>query len=736
MKDPNPTPKTRQQRIKPEKGSISKRIRKQIGKAKRPLLTVLKIQGGDEKKDNVFTPFMFSKIKTLCPIIKKSLGKNGFIKLTHIQAKSYNPIYKGNNCVVKSETGSGKTLAYLIPLLNDLLQKEPNIRRSDGIRFLILCPVRELCLQIYELFERLNQCFKRVVAGILVGGEETKREKARIRKGLNLLICTPGRLIYHINSTQALNLSKVKCLIIEEADQLLDMGMRSDSQSIINSIVKASHDHYLQYLLVSASITHQVEDLLLFIKVAEEQAIRPNAEIEADQMGPGQMPSNQVGLINVVDIQEQRKTRQLKFKRVGFEATKTQVGKGKGKEKEKGGSGITSQHKLKIKTPNTMSHMYVGVKEKWKLGALLLILRNLDGFKVMVFVATADEANFLEEIMTKLKCKGNDRQQPQPEHNNHRNQGQDQDQTDPDTHKQPQHTSKPQDSKAIKEETSDPEFHPFFNSPVFKIHGHMEQKARAKVFNAFMKCKTGFLLSTDVGARGMDYVNTQFVVHFDLPSNVKGYINRSGRTARINSRGSAISLVYEPELPFFKECQRLHSIKHEPLELDELARFINNDPELEANGFFENLFISFKDKEKAENGEVIEPAPGFAVSNFTRSICETLVYKAKQVLRNSDTGQWLARRAFNSFCRSYNQTQMKWIFQLKKLHLHHLSKGFCLDTSKGQGSKTSDRNYRHIKDSKPLSDKQLRSVYKKRYFTKQGLKNTSSKKFLANEFMQ
>ena len=145
-----------------------------------------------------------------------------------------------------------------------------------------------------------------------------------------------------------------------------------------------------------------------------------------------------------------------------------------------------------------------------------------------------------------------------------------------------------------------------------------------------------------------------------------------------------------------------------------------------------NLKIS-RDKAKDLNKE--EPIPGFEASNFTRSLCEQLVYKSKQTLRDSEKGQWLARRAFNSFCRSYNQTQMKWIFQLKKLHLHQLSKGFCLESSKGEGGQTKDRNYRHIRDSKPLSDKQMRSVHKKRYFTKQGLKNTSSRKFLASEFM-
>lgn len=210
MKEPQARPQTRRKQKRTQKDSISQQIRKKIGKAKRPLLQVLKIQSEKQKKANVFTNFMFSKIKTLHDSLKKTLARNNFINLTHIQAKSYNPIYKQNNCVIKSQTGSGKTLAYLVPLLSDLLQREPNIKRSDGIRFLILCPVRELCLQIYELFEKLNQSFKRVVAGVLVGGEETKREKARLRKGLNVLICTPGRLIYHINNTQALNFSKCR----------------------------------------------------------------------------------------------------------------------------------------------------------------------------------------------------------------------------------------------------------------------------------------------------------------------------------------------------------------------------------------------------------------------------------------------------------------------------------------------------------------------------------------------
>ena len=101
-------------------------------------------------------------------------------------------ISAGFDCLIKSQTGSGKTLAYGIPLVQGLAAIQPKIQRSQGTYAIIICPTRELVVQSYEWFTKLCYSFKWLVPGMLIGGEKRKSEKARVRKGITILIATPG----------------------------------------------------------------------------------------------------------------------------------------------------------------------------------------------------------------------------------------------------------------------------------------------------------------------------------------------------------------------------------------------------------------------------------------------------------------------------------------------------------------------------------------------------------------
>lgn len=133
------------------------------------------------------------------PYIAQTLGNLGMENLTLVQSLSIPMITAGFDCLIKSQTGSGKTLAYGIPLVQQLASITPKIQRSDGTYAIIICPTRELVVQSYEWFEKLCYHFKWLVPGMLIGGEKRKSEKARVRKGITILIATPGRLIDHIN---------------------------------------------------------------------------------------------------------------------------------------------------------------------------------------------------------------------------------------------------------------------------------------------------------------------------------------------------------------------------------------------------------------------------------------------------------------------------------------------------------------------------------------------------------
>lgn len=114
--------------------------------------------------------------------------------MTKVQKQSIPHILKKRDVQIKSPTGSGKTLAYCIPMLHFLQELQPPITRGDGLYALVILPTRELVLQTFNVVSKLCRAHVRVVPGMLVGGEKKKSEKARLRKGVNILISTPGKI--------------------------------------------------------------------------------------------------------------------------------------------------------------------------------------------------------------------------------------------------------------------------------------------------------------------------------------------------------------------------------------------------------------------------------------------------------------------------------------------------------------------------------------------------------------
>ncbi|KAH7645402.1 atp-dependent rna helicase ddx31-like protein [Dermatophagoides farinae] len=179
---------------------------------------------------------------------------------TKVQSLSIPPLLNGDDALIKSVTGSGKTLAYSIPLVHSLQSIQPKITRSDGLFALIILPTRELAIQTYDCIDRLLNPYRRIVVGILIGGEKKKSEKARIRKGLNILVTTPGRLLDHINRTKNLNIEKLKWLIIDEADRLYEQGFSAIITQILECI-RNSCTNQIQTVLLSATLSEGVKEL-------------------------------------------------------------------------------------------------------------------------------------------------------------------------------------------------------------------------------------------------------------------------------------------------------------------------------------------------------------------------------------------------------------------------------------------------------------------------------------------
>lgn len=145
-----------------------------------------------------------------------------------------------NDYFVKAQTGSGKTLAFSLPILHRLMLEADKITRTSGLFALILTPTRELAMQIYSVLESVLRCHHQIVPGIVVGGEKKKSEKARIRKGVNILVATPGRLADHSENTTSLDVSQVRWLILDEGDRLVELGFQETITKITDHLSRHS----------------------------------------------------------------------------------------------------------------------------------------------------------------------------------------------------------------------------------------------------------------------------------------------------------------------------------------------------------------------------------------------------------------------------------------------------------------------------------------------------------------
>ena len=166
--------------------------------------------------------------------------------MTEIQRCSIIHALVGRDILAASRTGSGKTLSYLIPVIEKLYRHK--YTALDGPGAVILVPNRELAIQIFEVLQSISEKHE-LSLGLVIGGKNVKHEKDNIHK-MNILVCTPGRLLQHIEETPIFNLDNVLTLVLDEADMMLEMGFITS----INAIVDSINNQQKQTLLFSATL--------------------------------------------------------------------------------------------------------------------------------------------------------------------------------------------------------------------------------------------------------------------------------------------------------------------------------------------------------------------------------------------------------------------------------------------------------------------------------------------------
>ncbi|GGN11415.1 DEAD/DEAH box helicase [Dyadobacter beijingensis] len=185
--------------------------------------------------------------------IKRSLETAGFKKPTDIQFKAIPAVMKGEDVLAIAQTGTGKTAAFAIPVV-DKLHKQKTSSRSEGIRCVVMVPTRELAIQIAEVFNNIARHTK-VKTFSVFGGVEQGPQIAKLEKGIDILVSTPGRM-FDLVSQGHIKLDRVDTLILDEADHMLDLGFIKDIQDLIKHLPKRR-----QTLFFSATIDEKIKKL-------------------------------------------------------------------------------------------------------------------------------------------------------------------------------------------------------------------------------------------------------------------------------------------------------------------------------------------------------------------------------------------------------------------------------------------------------------------------------------------
>ncbi|MDH5766454.1 MAG: DEAD/DEAH box helicase [Gammaproteobacteria bacterium] len=184
----------------------------------------------------------------------RAVSEKGYSEPTKIQQQAIPPVLEGRDLMGGAQTGTGKTAGFTLPLLHRLMssRKEGSDRRY--IRALILTPTRELAAQVADSVETYGQ-YLPLTSSVVFGGVKINPQIQKLRKGVDVLVATPGRLLDHVNQ-KTVDLSRLEILVLDEADRMLDMGFIRDIRRVLALLPKQK-----QTLFFSATFSTDIKKL-------------------------------------------------------------------------------------------------------------------------------------------------------------------------------------------------------------------------------------------------------------------------------------------------------------------------------------------------------------------------------------------------------------------------------------------------------------------------------------------
>src|SRR5438477_1382260 len=206
----------------------------------------------------IAAPVQAHRFDTLAldPKLLRAVADSGYLVMTPIQAKAIPIVLAGRDVMGAAQTGTGKTAAFSLPLLQKMLKHE-NASMSPArhpVRALVLAPTRELADQVANNVKAYSKHTK-LRATVVFGGIDMKPQTAELKAGVEVLIATPGRLLDHIESKNAV-LNQVEYVVLDEADRMLDIGFLPDLQRILSYLPKQRTT-----LLFSATFSPEIKRL-------------------------------------------------------------------------------------------------------------------------------------------------------------------------------------------------------------------------------------------------------------------------------------------------------------------------------------------------------------------------------------------------------------------------------------------------------------------------------------------
>jgi len=567
-----------------------------------------------------------------------------------------------SDAFIQAETGSGKTLAYLLPLVDRIItysrptetgKDGHQVGRTSGLFAIILAPTRELCKQILVVLESLLRCAHWIVAGAVLGGEKKKSEKARLRKGLNILVATPGRLADHLQNTEVLDTSDVKWLVLDEGDRLMELGFEEEIKGIVAALGKKR----------DTGTISNANKVPLRVRGGSGLPARRVTILCSATMRMNVQRLGEISLKDAVHIQANKDDKDPETE-AGQEAAFT--------------------------APAQLKQSYVLVPPKQRLVTLAAMLKRTFSrkgsfMKAIVFFSCADSVDFhfealsrppssksaLDGYSTGASKSSGEAETVEPL-------------LTPPASEPSSPLLKPPSTTPTGHTTSatSPLLTTLPNPPLslFRLHGSLTQPVRTSTLRAFSKSTDpAVLLCTDVASRGLDLPSIDLVIEYDPAFSAEDHLHRIGRTARAGKAGKAtVLLMPGPEEGYVeavlegkatsKQISEAVSSTGRKVAGEDASEVLKRAFGKEATAQSNNPFERAKRTEEAPAGTGWEQA----ATNWQLDT-ERWVLESKKRTE-------LARRAFISHVRAYatHTVAERGMFDVKSLHLGHLAKAFGL----------------------------------------------------------